>query len=253
MTIKNTLFVGKVFLDFPELDSTNSYATELLKKSKPIEGTVISTFRQTLGRGQIGSSWESEPHQNISLSVILYPTFLPLREPFALNLAVSLAIRDFVATYIEKSVKVKWPNDIYVENRKVAGILIQNTIGQGAIQSSVIGMGINVHQTRFSAAAPNATSFALETGKSFDLYHLIEDLCRPLEQRYLKLKNSPGHQSLQEEYRQQLYRFDEPSRFRRADGSTFSGKIVDIAPSGKLIITNEHGREEFAVKEISFA
>lgn len=253
MTIKNTLFIGKVFLDFPELDSTNSYATELIAKSKPTEGTAISTFQQTLGRGQIGSSWESEPHKNIALSVILYPTFLPLREQFVLNLAVSLAVRDFVAKYIEKPVKVKWPNDIYVENRKVVGILIQNSIGQSAIQSSVIGIGVNVNQTQFSAAAPNATSFALEAGQSFDLYQLIEQLCVSLEQRYLKLKNSTHYHALRAEYLSQLYRFDEPAQFRRADGSTFYGKIIDIAASGKLVIASDQGQEEFAIKEISFA
>lgn len=251
MTIKNTLFVGKVFLDLPEISSTNAYAAELISQKKPAEGTVVSTFQQTSGRGQIGSSWESEPNQNIALSVILYPTFLPVREQFVLNLAVSLAVRDFIAKYIEKPVKVKWPNDIYVENRKIVGILIQNTIGQNALQTSIVGIGINVNQTNFHSA-PNATSFALETGKSYDLYKLIERLCLSLEQRYVKLKNSTDYQSIREAYLGHLYRFDELAHFRRADGSTFQGKIVDIADSGKLVVASDREREEFAIKEIRF-
>lgn len=253
MHTKNTLFVGKVLLDFPELDSTNEYALELLSKSKPIEGTVISTFEQTRGRGQIGSSWESEPHKNLSLSILLYPVFLPLREQFALNLAVSLAVRDFVAKHVEKSVKVKWPNDIYVDNRKICGILIQNSIGGNRLQSSVVGIGVNVNQTTFSANAPNATSLALETSRAFDLYELIEDLCLAVEQRYLSLKNFTQYESLRQEYLRHLYRFEELSAFARADGSVFQGKITGISLSGKLIVTHAQGKEEFSIKEISFA
>ncbi len=252
MNIKNTLFIGKVFLDFPEIGSTNAFAAQLIAQKKPAEGTVIFTSQQTSGRGQIGSSWESEPHKNIALSVILYPTFLPVREQFVLNLAVSLAVRDFIAKYTEKPVKVKWPNDIYVENRKIVGILIQNTIRQNALQSSIVGIGVNVNQITFSAA-PNATSLALETGKTYDLYQLTERLCLSLEQRYVKLKNSADYQSIRDAYLDHLYRFDELAPFRRADGSTFQGKITGITPDGKLAIISDYGQETFAIKEIRFA
>lgn len=252
MYIKNTLFIGKVLLDFPELDSTNLYAQELVSKSKPIEGTVISTFHQTQGRGQIGSRWESEPHKNLALSIILYPHFVPVSEQFLLNLAVSLAVRDFVTKYIGKTVKVKWPNDIYVENRKIVGILIQNTIGQSTLQSSILGIGVNVNQTSFSKNAPKATSFALETNQSFDLYELIESLCLAIEQRYLKLKNSNNHPAIREEYLHHLYRYRETALFQRFDGHTFQGKITDIAADGKLVIQHSKGSEAFSIKEISF-
>ncbi|MBK7870858.1 MAG: biotin--[acetyl-CoA-carboxylase] ligase [Saprospiraceae bacterium] len=252
MHTKNTLFIGKVLLDFPELESTNLYALELLTKSKPIEGTVISTFQQTQGRGQIGSSWESEPHKNLSLSVILHPVFLPLHESFALNLAISLAVRDFIAKNVEKTTKVKWPNDIYVGNRKICGILIQNSIGNGLLQSSVVGIGVNVNQTSFSTNAPNATSLTLETARTFPLYDLIDDLCLFVEQRYLNLKKTTSFESLRQEYLQHLYRYGEESSFRRADGSVFQGSINDIMPSGKLLINSAFGEETFSIKEISF-
>lgn len=251
MRIKNTLFVGKVFLDFPDLPSTNQYAQHLLAKSKPIEGTVISTFHQHAGRGQIGSSWESEPFKNISLSVIFYPHFLSAQEQFALNLAFSLGVREFIAKYIEKSVKVKWPNDIYVNNRKICGILIQNTLAGSQVQSCILGIGINVNQIFFSEKVPNATSFSIETATNFPLYDLIEVLCHEIEKRYLGLKNYQ-RAALQEEYYRHLYRYGEEAFFKRSDGSVFGGVITGIDSNGKLLIQTALEQAAFSIKEISF-
>lgn len=237
---------------FEELDSTNSYALDLLSKSKPSEGTVISTFRQTAGRGQIGSTWESEPDKNISLSIVLYPTFLLPRDQFALNLAISLAARDLIAKYTEKVVKIKWSNDIYVGNRKICGILIQNILTTNAIQASVLGIGINVNQTFFSEKVPNATSFKLETQTEFLLPQLIEALCQSLEQRYLSLKNSPTAEHLRSEYLSHLYRFGELANYQRADGTIFSGTITGIDQTGKLLIAHNEIIEAFEIKAITF-
>ncbi len=251
MRIKNTLFVGKVFLDFPDLPSTNEYAQHLLAKSKPIEGTVISTFNQHAGRGQIGSSWESEPSKNISLSIIFYPHFLSASEQFALNLAFSLGVREFIAKYIEKSVKIKWPNDIYVNNRKISGILIQNTLSSSQVQHCILGIGINVNQIFFSENAPNATSFSIETTETFPLYDLIEVLCHDIEKRYLGLKNYK-RAALQEEYYQHLYRYREEAFFKKRDGTVFKGAITGIDPNGKLLIQSSLEQAAFSIKEIHF-
>jgi len=250
--IENTLFVGKVLLQFEALDSTNVYAIELLSKSKPIEGTVISTFRQTAGRGQIGSKWESEPDKNLSLSIILFPTFLPPREQFMLNMAVALAVRAFVAKYTEKKVKVKWPNDIYIGSRKICGILIQNSITSQALQSSVIGIGVNVNQTYFSEKAPNATSLAIETEREFALPELLENLCQQVEQHYLGLKNSQNYSALKENYLSHLYRYNELAEYERKDGSSFLGKIIGVNENGKLLIEQNGIIENFDIKEVRF-
>ncbi len=254
MHIKNTLFIGKVFLDFPQLDSTNAYAAELLSKTAPAEGTVISTFHQYAGKGQLGSAWESEPLQNLSFSVVLYPQWLTAAKQFALNTCVSLALRDFIARYAEKTVKIKWPNDIYVQNRKIAGILIQNTLSGQTLQASIVGMGVNVNQTFFSAQAPHATSLALETMRVFDLYELLSTLCQALEQRYLQLKNSKDPHFLLAEYTQHLFGLGDVRHFRRQNGAeVFAARISHVEPTGRLVVQHAEGTTEaFATKELVF-
>lgn len=247
----NTLFIGQVIHDLPHTASTNAYALFLLSKSKPAGGTVISSFHQTDGRGQVGSKWESEPGKNIALSVILYPEFLAARHQFRLNQAIALAVRDFVSHHLFAEVKIKWPNDIYVVGRKIAGILIQNTLQNITIRSSVAGIGINVNQTAFSPDLPNPTSFRLETGRDFELYDLIYSLCEFTEQRYLQLK-SGKIVPLQQEYLRHLYRFETPSLFQRKNGEIFEGTITGIEETGRLKILIRDITEEFDLKEIRF-
>jgi len=247
----NTLFVGKVLKQFASLASTNDYALLLLSKSKPSEGTVISTLNQYQGRGQIGSTWESEAEKNINFSLILYPTFLPVKDQFQLNQAMSLGVRDFVAEYLLNPVKVKWSNDIYVREKKVAGILIQNSLMGSQIRASVIGIGINVNQTEFVSNPHNPTSFKLETGTDFDLEKLGAALCHCLEQRYLKLKFGQAD-AIQSDYLNHLYRYRETALFQRPNGIVFIGEIIGISETGKLGIRSDNEIEYFATKEIRF-
>ncbi|MCB0521580.1 MAG: biotin--[acetyl-CoA-carboxylase] ligase [Lewinellaceae bacterium] len=246
-----TLFVGQVFHDLPQVDSTNSFALDLLTKSKPSEGTVISTLHQTNGRGQIGSSWESEPGKNISLSIILYPSFLPAHLQFQFSQAISLAVYDLVFSFFGEKARIKWPNDIYVGQKKVAGILIQNSIAGSHLRSSVAGIGINVNQESFKSNPPNPTSFFLENGKFYDLGGLIAPLLQFVEKRYLQLK-SGKIVPLQHSYLEALYRFDEDALFQRANGDNFMGRISGVTASGRLIISVQHQEETFDHKEIRF-
>lgn len=252
MQHQNTLFIGKVLLHHKELPSTNAYASELVAKSKPSEGTVISTFRQAQGRGQLGSKWESEPDKNLTLSVVLYPDFLLPRQNFALNKAVALAVRQFIAELVpQQLVCIKWPNDIYVGTRKICGILIQNSLNRNALASSIVGIGINVNQTTFSKDIPNPSSLQLENGKEYDLSSLIPSLCHHLEVMYLRLK-AREFAVLDAEYLQNLYRYQLLTLFQRRNGSTFWGKISGISAIGRLQIAHRDGTEEdFDLKEVS--
>lgn len=252
MQQQNTLFIGKVLLHHEELPSTNTYAQELIAKSKPIEGTVISTFRQPQGRGQVGSKWESEPDKNLTLSIILYPDFLPPQQNFALNKAVALAVRHFVAELVQlQPVWIKWPNDIYVGARKICGILIQNSLNRNTLASSIVGIGVNVNQTIFSKDIPNPSSLQLENGKEYDLPALIPLLCHHVEAMYLRLK-SGQFANLDAEYLQHLYRYQQPTLFQRSNGEVFWGSISGISEMGKLLIRLEEGGEEaFELKQVS--
>jgi BirA family transcriptional regulator, biotin operon repressor / biotin---[acetyl-CoA-carboxylase] ligase len=253
--ISDTLFIGKALHFFPELPSTNQVALDLVSKSKPSEGTAVFTFRQTAGRGQIGSRWESEPNKNIALSVILHPKCLPVRQQFMLNKAVSLAIRDVVADSLAHHylpVCVKWSNDIYVGNEKIAGILIQNVISGTYLQYSIIGIGLNVNQIKFPDFVPNATSLQLQSNQSFDLKLILKQIFEKLEQYYLLLKF--GHfDRLDALYLQYLYQYQQPALYQRLDGRVFRGTILGVTDIGRLqILTDAKELETFDLKEIKF-
>ena len=227
--------MGKVRFHLDELESTNLYANELIAKSKPSEGTVISTFNQWGGRGQIGSKWLSQAHKNIAFSAILHPTFLPIRQQFLLNQAVSLAVTDLVAQYSTKKLQVKWPNDIYLNEKKLVGILIQGSIAKACFQSAVVGIGINVNQTNFPAELRNPTSLKLEEQRDFELEELVLNLCRCLEIRYLQLRQNKWTQ-IQDAYLDMLYQMGEVHQYYYPDSSSFQGKNCGVSPIGKLLI-----------------
>ncbi len=244
--------IGKVFKHFDELASTNTFATELLAKSNPTEGTVISAAFQTAGRGQMGTRWESQQEQNVTLSVILFPTFIPLQEQFLLSQAVALAVRDAVQFFLpQQEIRVKWPNDILVGSKKIAGILIQNHLTGRQWQSAVVGIGWNIGQRIFQSAEQQVTtSLALEADGFFDLSEVRTSLFWYLELRYQQLKDNFWTE-IRLEYLQHLYRRGELSRFfEKENNQIFVGKIMDTTPDGRLRIEIADEIRSFEVKEI---
>ncbi len=251
MQNRNTLFVGKVLWSHASVESTNASAQELLAKSNPTEGTVISAYEQTAGRGQIGSNWESEAGKNLTLSVIFYPKFLPVRQQFYLNQAISLAVRATVAACVHGPVTVKWPNDIYINRQKTAGILIQNQLSGSTIQSCIVGIGLNVNQLSFSEYLPNPTSLAIQISHLLDLEAVQQMLFSELEYRYLQLRNQKLAQ-IEADYRKHLYQYGVLADYERADGGRFRGTIMGLTETGKLQIAHADGIEAFEVKSIKF-
>ena len=251
----NTLFIGKVYHRFDELPSTNDWAVELLSKSKPPEGTVVRADSQSAGRGQFGSRWVSSPGKNLTLSVILRPTWLSVSAQFYLSMAVAVALRDLLEDKVPSTLhlptlQIKWPNDIYLNTHKVAGILIQNTLSGQQLQASVVGIGLNVNQMEFDTSLPNPTSMALAFGQYFDLDEVAERLFECLEQRYLQLK-SGGGSAIKAEYERHLSLANNPARFvRTADGVEFTGIIRGVTEGGRLRIETDAGEETFEVKEL---
>ena len=217
-------------------------------------GEVFVTSNQIRGRGQRGNTWVSEPDKNITLSVILKPDFLLAREQFKLNMAVSLSIIDFLNNYKKKQSTIKWPNDIYIGDQKIAGILIENFLKKYNIEHAIIGIGLNVNQTYFNNLP--ATSIAKETGKTYELSTLIEHLLECLESRFLMLKTGSFAQ-LKHQYISNLYRYQERHDFldlKFNKGERFSGEILGIDTLGKLAVLNHNSGSVhyFDFKEVQF-
>ncbi len=252
----NTLFTGKVYQCFDELPSTNDYLLELLAKSKPPEGMAIRAASQSAGRGQYGSRWESTPGQNLTLSVLFYPNWLAVGDQFFLSMAVALAVRDTVEGSGWKAtgtapppITVKWPNDIYVGSKKVAGILIQNSLQGHTLQATVVGIGLNVNQRVFSDDLPNPTSMALVYGREFVLEEVVDALFENLERRYLQLK--AGQQSaLKTIYEDQLFQKGVLSKFVLPDGTNFSGIPLGVTDRGLLCIQIGNAVHQFETKAV---
>jgi len=240
----NTLFIGKVQHHFEQLDSTNSEAHKLILKGNVIEGTLLSTDFQTGGKGQRGNTWESTEGLNLLMSVILKPNFVLAKNQFDINQFVSLALIDLLTNLLPKlPVKIKWPNDIYIGHKKVAGILIQNILKGAQINHCIIGIGLNVNQVEFSKDLLNPTSLSLVSKNYFDLKDLRSELASDLEKRYLQLKNRS--ENLRPEYLDNLYAKDQVKTFEDVQRKkAFSGSIRDIDLSGKLIIEVLEGMDE---------
>ncbi|MEI6407805.1 MAG: biotin--[acetyl-CoA-carboxylase] ligase [Bacteroidota bacterium] len=260
--MSNSLFIGKVYYRFDELTSTNDYALELIAaarsetdslaaKSKPPEGTVVRADSQSAGRGQFGSRWAAAAGLNLTFSVILYPNWLEAQAQFYLSMAVALALHDTcMALELPQTPTVKWPNDLYFENRKCAGILIQNSISGKHLQSAVVGIGLNINQTTFGPGLGNPTSLALESERTFDLDQLAEILFVCLERRYLQLK-SGRKKDIEADYLAGMYRYNLPSDFLRTSNETiFEGFIRGVAEDGRLVVETASGMELFGLKEI---
>lgn len=244
----NTLFTGKPLIYLPVCTSTNTVAYELLLKNEATEGCVVITDQQTKGRGQRGNNWEAEPDKNITLSLILKPGFLNVSQQFYLTVCVSLAVLDAIQELVPNPVKIKWPNDILAEDKKLSGILIENSISGHSIQHSVVGIGLNVNQKKFSY--PKATSLALLTATDHDRVFITEQLLEHIEKRYLELK-SGRLAKLKYDYLQHLYRYQEMHLFR-INHQEIAAKIIGVDETGLLAVQVGEKLQYFNFKEIAY-
>jgi BirA family biotin operon repressor/biotin-[acetyl-CoA-carboxylase] ligase len=251
--MKNTLFIGKVYQHFVEIDSTNKYAMDWAAKSRPAEGAVVRADSQSAGKGQFGSRWQAEAGKNLTLSVVLYPVWLDAADQFYLSIVSALAVRDALARLGFPEAQVKWPNDVLLHGRKTAGILIQNSLKGSQINASIVGIGLNVNQTTFAPELPNATSMALEGLDTFDLLNAEATLFSSLEQHYLQLK-AGKRRELAEAYLQHLFQRNRWSEYVRPNGATFRALLTGVdLPGGRLVLHLEDGAvKRFEVKEIGF-
>lgn len=244
------MIIGSKLLFFKTLPSTNSYAASMLREQEVQEGTVVYTNYQSAGRGQGGNKWESEENKNLLISIILFPSMINPSDQFLISMAVSLGICDFLDQYTS-AISVKWPNDIYVKNDKIAGILIENSIMGDQIEHTIAGIGINLNQTVFEGDAHNPVSLANLTGKQYDVNSCLIRLTSDLDKRY-KFLISGDFDLIRLDYISRLYRHKQWSRFRDGNG-LFKGRISDVSDTGKLRVEREDRIiTEYAFKEIEF-
>jgi len=245
------LFIGRNLITLKEVDSTNTFLKNALSKSTPLfDGTVIMADMQLAGRGQSRNSWLSEAGKNLTFSILLNPAFLRIDRQFDLNIAVSLAINDFLNTYTSGKAFIKWPNDSYILGKKIGGLLIENIVHGNTIKHAIIGIGLNVNQEKFPAELRNVTSLKQALHQDYNLVNLLGEICSKIEARYLQLK-AGNADHLRDEYLSQLYLKDEWAFFK-FDGQIQSGKIRGITTIGQLILETEDGLRHFNNKEIEF-
>lgn len=226
------------FIHLEETDSTNSHISRNLAEIP--SPTMVTAASQTAGRGQRGNSWESEPGANLTFSMLFRPDHFPARRQFAISEAAALAIADAIAEYGVET-KVKWPNDIYAGDRKICGILIENSLTGMELTHTIIGAGINVNQSRFLSDAPNPVSIFQLTGKKTDLVEFRDTVAHHLEKALAGISGEEGRMQTHRLFLQRLWRGDGnlyPFR-ERAGGGTFLARIADIDPDGPLYLEKE--------------
>jgi len=231
-------------------DSTNNAAFRMLEHENPVEGTVVVSKFQTAGKGQGQSTWSSEAGQNLTFSLILKPFFLEPSRQIFLNQVVALGVRDGLCQ-LSNGVPfcIKWPNDIYFEKKKIAGILIENRVMGSIYDTAVAGVGININQKEFHPELPNPTSLHLITKSQTDLDEALAVVVEHIMHYYNMLK-SGKHNLLHENYLMHLLGLNQWNSFEDSSGQ-FMGKILGTDNYGQLLVEKKNATvEAYEVKEI---
>ena len=239
---------------FKTLESTNQYLQNLLNEGIDIVDNIVVTDYQTSGKGQGKNMWQSEDGKNLLFSIALDMSFLKAENQFLLTQIVSVTMINVLKKYLpEESLSIKWPNDIYFNDKKIAGILIKNEIRGMMMGTSIIGIGLNVNQTSFNEDLPNPISMKMITGKDFDLETILNNIC--LELRALSLEHKTNAHSPQltaHSYRKHLYRYNQWASFEY-EGQVKEMMITGYDQFGRLILKEKNEREVVCdLKEISF-
>lgn len=231
-------------------ESTNSFLRELGYNNSLEDFTVVVAKQQTQGRGQMGTVWSAKPGENLTFSVYKAFSGLKIQNQFYISVAVSLALIDTLKAFNMRKISVKWPNDILSENKKLCGILIENVIKHNRLDSSIIGIGLNVNQKTF-VNLPKATSMAMQEQQFFDLDEVLLVFLKHLE-GYFKALEAGSLSKLHKLYESSLFRKNKPSTFKDAEGLIFAGFIEGVSPSGHLkVLIEDAVLKTYSLKEIS--
>lgn len=247
--MKKTI-LGEPLLKLDSVDSTNNYAVALLAKGTATDGTVILSAYQTHGKGQGSNEWNSSAGKNLLFSIILKPQLFPADRQFFLSMSISWGIASYLETLV-RPVQIKWPNDILINCKKVAGILIENTVSGMNLNTSVIGIGLNVNQDVFPEGIAQATSLKLESGSELDLDNALADLTGWLNSCLMSVFEEQ-YGTVKVNYLNRLWLLNKWASYSNASGK-FEGRITDVTDSGELMVLNRNGKiKNYGFKEIAF-
>jgi len=244
-------FTDKNLIELDVVDSTNNYTANLLLKTKLVDRSVIMAHFQTSGRGQRGEVWESEPGKNLLFSLVLKADCLDTENYFLLSKIVAISLNEVIEDLSGKIGFIKWPNDIYMEGKKIGGILIENQWKGKYIDNAIIGVGLNINQVNFDYLQ-QATSLSLLTSKTFDLHEILHMICLKVDVYYQKLVKKQ-FKKIDQYYFEHLLYSNEWKYYKLEDGSLIEGMITDVKPNGLLSLQLMNGEtKEFNFKEIEF-
>ena len=241
-----TLFLGKNVIFLPQCHSTNDLMRKLAKQRGIVEGSVVWTDFQEKGRGRQGNTWISEAEKNLLFTVFLRPRDVPIKNQFRISMLASLALKEVLEKWVKGKIEIKWPNDIYVNDRKVGGILLESSSRDSNIEEVFVGIGLNVNQSHFSL--PTATSMNIETSQNFDRSQILEEILLNIEKYYDDL---PHNRQLESIYVDSL-RWKNEEHTYRIGKEMKKGTIIGISTYGRIKILIGGLEQEFDMNEIEF-
>jgi BirA family biotin operon repressor/biotin-[acetyl-CoA-carboxylase] ligase len=238
----------KDYLYISKTHSTNVLLKEKLRQENLPEFFAVRTAFQTAGKGQIGNSWESEKGKNLLFSILLYPHHIAIDKQFVISQIVSVAIIRILNEYCN-GFEIKWPNDIYFGNKKIGGILIENSLRASQIEYSIIGIGLNINQKVFKSNAPNPISLAQIIGKNVSVKTIFSKIIYQIKEFY----QTSNYDPIKENYLKNLFRGTGIYRFKTPQSDDFEASIYKIEDDGQLILkTKNNAIHRFYFKEVEF-
>lgn len=227
----------KKIVRLQEIDSTNRFLREC-KEDKDEEMVIAVADYQTAGKGQGGHTWESEAGKNLLFSIKVHPRWVPVRQQFLLSMAEALALKDALDSYVD-GITLKWPNDVYWNDKKISGTLIETSVDSSGIKSCIFGTGVNVNQTQFLSDAPNPVSLCQILGHEVDRDELLDKIVCAFE-KYYELLRRADYMDVSGIYHLALYRRKGFHRYEDADGG-FEGAFVEVEDDGHLVLHDRQG------------
>jgi BirA family biotin operon repressor/biotin-[acetyl-CoA-carboxylase] ligase len=241
----------RLIIRLDEVESTNLHLKKIAREVHPAEGSLVIADYQTAGRGQMGTSWFSSKGENLLFSLLIYPQHVVAAEQFIISRIAALAVKNTLDQFAN-DIRIKWPNDIYWQDKKICGMLIENDVQGKQIENSVIGFGINVNEQSFPSDLPNPISLRQITGMVHDREYLLDTFMREFFLLYRDFEQG-NIEGIEDEYMFDLYRMNDYYWYEDANGK-FQAMIEDVLPSGHLLLRTLDSGEvrKYAFKEVTF-